>query len=276
MQMNLPGLAVPSQQPLRVIRDLGPVQQRSATSPHRALAENGSHYIIKAPALMTSVHPYLIANEMICASLADVLGLPILDWRLLDMQGTLVFGSAWMDKDSFYPSVTEDKFHLCQNSLMVYDLVVFDAWVCNRDRHTQNLLIRRNQIDGETDEVLTLLLNDHDRCPISPSDTPANLPRLLGLLPSRCIGIPFVRDSIRDGTHLSHSIDSVVAISSQTIEEIVNSIPEVCLPAHERPAMVAFFTNRQAELHQIFINDQASFTNLNNGTQPLQGPQGNP
>src|SRR4051812_25670853 len=74
---------------LRVVDDYGEVGE-GATNAHYVLAENGSEYLIKGPSLVAG-HPTVAANEWIAARLADSLGLPVLDTRLVTMGGHLFF-----------------------------------------------------------------------------------------------------------------------------------------------------------------------------------------
>src|SRR5207237_936275 len=54
-------------------------------------------------------------NELVAAGLADQLGLPVLDFRVLEMGGVLFFGSSWMQAPTFHPAITEDLFNRTQN-----------------------------------------------------------------------------------------------------------------------------------------------------------------
>jgi len=103
-------------------------------------AVNGSEYIIKGPSLVVD-HPQVAANELIAAQLADQLGLPILDHRLLSNGTDLFFASARMPQGS-YDALTEDMYTQCSNRSVIYSIVAFDVWIANGDRHNQNLLAR--------------------------------------------------------------------------------------------------------------------------------------
>lgn len=145
-------------QPLKIKDDYGPVGE-GVSQAHGVLAENGSEYIIKGPSLAPDEF-YAASNEIICAELGIQLGLPVLDTRLLEMNGELFFGSSWMEKPTYYPQITADLFSKCSNKDRVYDLVVFDTWLYNTDRHAGNLIVRldKHKINHQ------MLLNDHSRC----------------------------------------------------------------------------------------------------------------
>ena len=98
---------------VKVVEDYGPIG-RGASKAHYVLAENGSNYIVKGPTL-TPEHPYVAANEIITASLAEQLGLPVLDSRIALLGDTFVFASAYMSEGTFYPDTTESLFNMCSN-----------------------------------------------------------------------------------------------------------------------------------------------------------------
>jgi len=142
---------------MRVLDDLGAIG-RGASAAHYVLAENGIEYIIKGPSF-TPQHPYVAANELLAALIARQLGLPILDFAVVQMGQDLFFASAFMQGGTFHPQIRTDLFDRCENKERVYGMLVFDAWICNIDRHDGNLLVRTTRRGGQ--EHTTLLLNDH-------------------------------------------------------------------------------------------------------------------
>ncbi len=116
------------QQYLPIRRDYGEIGN-GRTKPHAVKASNGQKYLVKGPSLCPEL-PYAAANEYIAANLANRLGLPILDNRILTDGSNLYFASSLMEEGTFYPAITRELFHQCANKDYVYDLVVFDAWLC--------------------------------------------------------------------------------------------------------------------------------------------------
>jgi hypothetical protein len=173
------GLTIDGEPPgyLEVIDDYGKVGE-GATNARYVLAENGNEYLIKGPSLVAG-HPTVAANEWIAARLADSLGLPVLDFRLVTMGGNLFFASTWMQRPSFSPAITEDLLVKCENKERIYDVVVFDAWLCNLDRHAHNLVVRKLERDVNSKRHW-LLLNDHSHLlvsPLIPSTSAGRVPR---------------------------------------------------------------------------------------------------
>lgn len=246
-----------------VIDDYGPIG-RGVSQAHYVRAENGNEYLIKGPALFPA-HHYVAANELIAAGLGQLLGLPILDYQVLDMGGKLYFGSSYMQMPSFYDHVDEDLFNRCQNRGRVYDLVAFDAWVCNKDRHAGNLLVRRSQSRRDGQESLTLLLNDHSHCLVLPGQTPSHLTTLIGTPPTNYIRLHFVRDAIVSTQLLSAALDAVDALSDDRIVGVVRAVPEDFLPPQDIASIEAFLLSRKSELRRVFRDSGC------NGFPRLQG-----
>jgi hypothetical protein len=252
------------QKRVRVIDDYGPFG-KGASQARYVLAENGNEYIAKGPSL-SPCHHYVAANEFLAASLAGYLGLPVLDFCILEMDNRLFFGSTWMQKPSFAPQISEDLFNRCENRGRVYDLVVFDSWVCNVDRHNENLIVRcTKKKAGEGDQHL-LLLNDHSHCLVQPKKTPASLADLLDTLPDKYIRLEFVKAAIKERDNLKASLERVETVNGKAISEAIEAVPEEFLPAAERGAVEEFLLQRQSRLRSIFRNGQNCFTNLGGGT----------
>src|SRR6266516_627460 len=83
---------------LAVLDDFGPLN--GASRARYVGAENGSEYVIKGPSL-TPEHPTVGGNEWVAARLAEALGLPVLDYRIVSMEGQCFFASSYMQKPSF-------------------------------------------------------------------------------------------------------------------------------------------------------------------------------
>ncbi|MBA2276767.1 MAG: hypothetical protein H0W06_03305 [Chloroflexia bacterium] len=248
---------------LRVWDDHGYVGGGVSGARH-VLAENGNEYIVKGPSL--SPHePYIGANEFIAAMLGRALGLPVLDFVLVDLCGNTLFASSWMQKGTWDPAITEHTFQQCENRDRVYDLVVFDAWVSNGDRHDQNLIVRRQRRPGGQDRLF-LLLNDHSRCLIQPNQTPADLLALRNSTPERYIMLPFIRDAIVNPGALGDAVAAVEGLGADTIRTCVRLTPEEFLPVAERGLVEDFLIEMRKVLRQLFNASSNAFTALQGDT----------
>jgi hypothetical protein len=141
-------------QPVSVVDDLGPVGEGVSRSRHIA-ATDGNEYLIKGPELLPE-NPYGACNELLAWQIATSLRLPILDCTLVEWKQKIYFGSQWIERGAFQ-FMTENLLDQCGNRDIVYDLVAFDAYLINDDRHVHNLRARRERIQGGHDRLIAYL-----------------------------------------------------------------------------------------------------------------------
>ena len=231
-----------------------------ASLAHYVLAENGNEYIIKGPTF-TPNHRYVAANELIAARIAGTLGLPVLDHCVVEMAGRFYFGSAWMQKPTFYPNTTADNFVKCENQERAYDIVVFDILVCNVDRHGGNLLVRRSK-DGRH----LVLMNDHSHCMVLPGEDASVLVNRVAASPRSYLGLPFIRDAISDINRLRQAVELLTSIGNDDIVRVVNAMPEEFLASADRGLFKEFLQARRDALAGLIGSNLALFPNLNGST----------
>jgi len=264
MQNPLPDINRFNSEPrLSILDDFGQMRNAGACLAHTVLAENGQQYIIKGPKL-TPQMPYVAANEYIAASLARLLGLPVLDFCLAELGDQLFFASLAMPDQTFYQITTEDLFLRCENVERVYALLIFDAWICNEDRHERNLLVRRVPATGNQERLL-LLLNDHSHCLMDPCSGVSPLPDRLSSSVSRYCRLDFLRSSIKVAARLSSELEAVERIKSAKISEAVHATPDDWLRQDEKDAVEAFLLERRTRLRSILAHERSSFSNLGSG-----------
>jgi hypothetical protein len=245
---------------LNVIDDYGPIG-RGASQAHSVLAENTSEYIIKGPTF-TPNHRHVAANELISARLADLLGLPVLDYRIISLNGDYFFGSSLMPPGTFYPAITPDLFSRCENNDRAYGVVVFDWWIYNVDRHSENLIVR-SAGRAPTGPRLLMFLNDHSHAMIHPNEDATVLATRLAAYPP--VSLEFVRDSITDPAALSAVIDLVEGLRTDTITEVIATVPPPFLDDPEKQLVIDFLLGRRAQLRQMFNSGRGYFPQLGGG-----------
>jgi len=248
---------------LAVVDDLGAVG-RGVSNAHFAQAMNGSEYIVKGRVFAPG-EPYAAANELIAVRMAEAMGLPCLDHRILRMGGDLLFASARMPGDSFYETFTQELFDRCVNRHCVYDLVAFDFWLYNNDRHEGNLLARKmKSAPGDPMPSLTMLLNDHSRCLMKPLTPPAQLQGWLRDTHG-CVRLPYLSHAILDVGLLSMAIRKCEAMPDDRIYRVVRSVPNQMLAEEEKVAVEGFLTGRKRILRDLFREERFMFTRLGTG-----------
>ena len=227
------------------------------------LADDGREYLIKGPSLSPG-HQYGAVNEFVAASLARELGLPVLDFDVVEDEGDYFFGSSWMPSGTFSPAVTENAFLRCRNLEQVYELVSLDIWLCNIDRHDENLIVRETRGPGGIGVAWTV--NDHDRCLIRPGETPADLLGKVGWDSFRnFVRLSFVRDAIREAHRLSAALGRVEAVSDLFLLTVVGSLPPELLPVDGRVHVEQFLRDRRDGLRNLVRIGRRFFGNLDGG-----------
>jgi hypothetical protein len=234
---------------LRVLDDYGYVGGGVSGARH-VLAENHVEYIVKG-SLLSPQEPYVAVNELLSALLGQALGLPVLDFALVEMNGQTLFASNWMQAGSFDSCISETTFAQCGNRDRVYDIAVFDTLICNEDRHAQNLIVRRNRRSGQPDR-LAMVLNDHSRALIPPNMTPSTLSAWLGATPDRFVKLDFIRQSIAQFAPLEAAIEAIEQISEDQMRSLVRIISSDVLDPGDLFAVEQFLLERRAELRTVF------------------------
>jgi hypothetical protein len=242
-----PGWTHPTR--LRVLDDYGEVGEGVSHARH-ILAENHEEYIVKGPQFSPG-ESYVAVNELLAAIIAKQLGLPVLDYGLVEMGGQTAFASHWMQTGSFDPGIIEATFLQCENRDRVYDLVVFDTFICNQDRHAQNLMVRRRRAASQPDR-LALVLNDHSRALMPPGVSPSTISVWLGTSPDLFVQLDFIRAAVTQVEALRAAIDAVERLSDEEVRSFVRIIPDDVLALAERSHLERFLLNRRAELRQVF------------------------
>ena len=256
--------------------DLG--QLGGASNARYVIADNGEEYIAKGPCLVNHDGRYVAANELLCAMLASVLRLPILDFCILERasDGEIFFGSSFMDGGSYYDTLTFEVFQKCENKEVIYDLVVFDAWLLNVDRHDQNLKARKVRPGRKRGATATaspehhrLLLNDHSHSLMRPGITPSDLAKNPGEAVTRqhVAQIPFIANAIVERSPLDAAISACEAVTSDVVRALVRSIPDHFLPVDQRPNVEEFIITRQSMLRDLIGDGRSLFPNLEGAEQ---------
>jgi len=245
--------------PLKVVDDLGPVG-KGASNARFVYAENGEEYLVKGPSL-TPDHPTVGANEWTAARLAARLGLPIQDHAIVEMRGDVFFATRQMPSPTFYPAIDKMIFERCDNRDRAYDVVVFDAWLINSDRHEENLVARRT---ARNSDRCQLMLNDHSHLLVSPCGprVGSQLMAHLDGAPGDYVRLPFIRDAITDPTRLQRALAAVEGLSEPDIRGIVATTPNELLSEPDRAVYGDFLTARRSRLGGLFRQSAGVFPNL--------------
>lgn len=249
---------------LRVTDDYGPVGS-GVSGAHAVLAENGQEYIVKGPSFAPS-HPHVAANEYVAFQLAQAIGLPTMDARIVELAGERLFAAAWMNEGTFHPYTTEDLFSRCDNRDRAYDLVVLDSWIANTDRHPGNLLVREIRPRGAANPRYHMLCNDHSHCLVRPQQSTVALAQLLDSPPAQHVQLAFVIEAITESALLSQALDRVAGIPTETIDAAFAEMPATFVPSpQDARLMREYLLERRERLRGIFRAHRTTFHRLDGG-----------
>lgn len=263
--MTEPGASHHAHRPvLTVLDDFGPVG-KGASNGRVVRASNGTEYILKGRGLSPG-HPLVAANEFIAVELARLLGLPTLDHDVVELEGVACFASQFMTAGSFAPQIDAGLFAKCVNQEVIYGLVVFDAWICNPDRHHENLVVRANRHGGGE----SLLLNDHSHCLVMPGETSGILAGRVGSpIAPNVTPLSFIREAVTSVTALAEALARVEAVPDGDLRSIVAAVrPEWWVDGQDGRAYLAMLSSRRSVLRRSFEAERAIFPNL--GTEAIQ------
>lgn len=253
-----------------VMVDYGPVgdlpdKRLTASKPRYVLASSGQEYIIKGPSITPS-DPFVGVNEYLSVQLARYLGLPVLPFSLVNYQDQLCFGSAWMNKDEYYPKMSPEIFQKSANREIVYKLIPFDCWVANEDRHDENLLARRHVNRQSGEEVVTLLLSDHGYCLMRPGITPATLKSRLSFTAGQCIRLQYLSDAVISKELLDMGVSAIENLSEELIQLAIRHIPDQWLAQQDREQMFEYLLDRRKSLRALLNAERDRFPALKGET----------
>lgn len=241
--------------PLIVVDDYGPIG-RGASAAHSVRCKNGSEYLLKGPAYSPN-HPYVAANELIAVRLGRHIGLPVLDHAVAQTGTDLFFASQLMTTGTYAPAITEALLASCSNRDRVHGIAVFDVWLCNVDRHHENLVVRQRR--GGVD---LLLLNDHSHLLVQPGSTPTDLAALVASPARPYFRLDFVREALDSHRLLDEALTAAEGLPDDAIRAIVESVPEPLLSTADRNGYEDLLIARRPLIRSLIAADPDLFPNL--------------
>jgi hypothetical protein len=244
----------------RVILDSGAIG-RGSSGAHLVVADDGHEYIIKGGSYSLD-HPYLAANELICANLARLLDLPILPFCIIKWGHDLYFGSRWLDVQTYQPFSTTGTLAGVDNIERLYDLVMFDTWVINNDRQGDNLFIVESE-DYLGTKRRSMFAIDQGHCLLPPGRSPEELSQYEIAPVRESLFLDAVREGMVSRTSFDEALGRLLAVPFEEIAAAVHSVPEEWMSSSDRFRVAAFLYARRAFLKTQFVTPAADvFPNL--------------
>ncbi len=129
--------------------------------------------------------------------------------------------------------------------------------VCNVDRHSGNLLVRRTKDDHHL-----LLMNGHSHCLVLPGESSAVLEGRVTAPCNPYLGLVYARDAIVDVARLGQAVELLTSVEGDAILKIVQSMPDEFLSQPDRELFSTFLCRRRDGLQDLVGSCLTSFPNL--------------
>jgi len=193
---------------------------------------------------------YEVFNEIVCAELGRVLGLPIPVGMVTDKDGVAYYCSGNVSPGNEFPPA--DLAHLAINHPRLYcGIAAFDGWVCNPDRHGKNIFY-------DADEG-SIYLIDHGSALLSTRGS-IHLSQNTGHLPLR-------QEFAEEARHFNSFcdwFDKIVRIPRHFIDATVREAAKVGVDINEAVETGNLLIARRSGLCRLFSSHRSSFPKLVN------------
>jgi hypothetical protein len=248
-------LGFPTSQYLTVVTDYGPV--KGASRGRHVKASDGRNYYIKGRSFRPQWR-YVASNEFIAARLGLLLGIPMPRFEIVEFQGAEFFGSEEILNRRF--ATSRRAVVDCENALAIYDLVAFDAFVINADRHDENVFI------VERGKVETLVLMDHSHAILPEENRAMNLHFRVNDPISDFQKLAYLPQLIERRDLLYNSISRIEALTDVQIRDCCENMPSDWLTTLEQDQIATFLCARRNVLRILFQNDRHTYPRLSGST----------
>jgi len=206
--------------------------------------------------------PYTLVSEWLAADVASLLDLPVPARQVVPCGQNDAFGLEWRaDAKSFQPGM-EAKL---TNPEAVIGMIAFDVFVCNRDRHSGNVLLQRPSPDMER---YTLYLVDHSHALIGDLADMGDFARWCNSHPDPGSFIQVAPQELRglvdDLARFDPWVSRIGALTRSQFEESAARIPTSWKPSpDEIPSLIDFLISRQNAMQGLIGQAGPYLPNLN-------------
>lgn len=249
-------------QPTSILRKI-PKDIPSSTSPHFVTTDAGNGFL-KMP--QNPQGPNALASEWIGTRLAEWFGLPVFDYSLISVSQadvdpesddeTIVSGFITREEDGNIWSGTERELRIIENPGDLSNVVVFDTWVGNFDRHCWvkklgedfehrndgNVFLSNDAARGK----LKFKVYDHTHCQFSVLAANPQIELAEKIEDEAIYGLfPEFRTYL-NSEQVTLAAARLSEIDDDTIAEIVDSLPTSWVESRKTRSMFADFIKRRS------------------------------
>ncbi len=196
--------------------------------------------------------PYVVANDVICGHLGRTLGLPVSFCFVAAVDGGLHYVALDFNRTGQALPPADVRALVRHDHALPSGVVVFDAWICNADRHTRNL-----HFDPATGQTHVF---DHGGALFGP--WAGGVSELQGRRDALNVGEHVVVPHVTDLDGLQHLLARVQALPRLVVEDAVAPAVGAGLTDDEGAFCVDFLVERARRLPELFRRDQGRFTGV--------------
>ena len=209
----------------------------------------------------SDAEPHIVANEVVCARLAAVAGLPIPPGFTVEFEAKPWFVSLNFNLSGEPLPPVRARDLLDRDPVLCAGILLFDIWVLNPDRHNRNVALDRTSGRCE--------IFDHSRA-LMPLDRPA---REFAAANEDDIAIDagnhFLQKEIQDPAGFGHWFHRFHSIPEFQIRDALDAAVGIGLPPEHTDFFADFLIRRRAKLPTLIEHHRAKFPALDLG---LGGP----
>jgi hypothetical protein len=189
----------------------------------------------------TPDHPWLVANEFVCARLAAAVGLPIPAGEIgQDQSDRVAWVTTVIDLNGQLVAPEDVRAIVAREPDLVAGVFVFDVWILNIDRHDENVI---------SHPKLGLWVIDHDQ---ALGGQRTGIPGALAALQDDALGFHAFGDADLDRARLRAWGDRVRAVPRSAVERLVTEGCRRGLYSKDvAAAVVNFILRRQGDVHRL-------------------------
>ncbi len=189
---------------------------------------------------------YEVFNELVCMNLGRAMGLPIPVGMIVEKDGDAYYcsGNISSPGNDFPPADLE---HLAKNqSEMACGTALFDGWVCNDDRHVENIFY-----DTENGDVFLI---DHGQALLNIHGTQHLRQNADSLLLRKEYA-----DELMHFSSFSDWYKKLVTIPEHMITDACREASGVGIPMNEALEVASLLISRRSKMSQLFTENKSLF-----------------
>lgn len=243
-------------QPLRQLKSLN-----GKSSPYLVLFNDDSKCVVKFKNNPKGTR--VLVNEYVVAELAQLLSLPIAPNKILNISNDFIelhfhnpqlhfqsgnqFCSKYIEGCIGLPKIPPFKNEIVNRKDLV-GLIIFDYWLCNSDRHRNNILL-----EPLSEEGYYVHLIDHSHCfPGSFKWSKASLNEGPKKLRNRIVH-QWCASLLNERSELTTFVEKLTNLADTSIYHIIQSIPaDWDVSQDERDALFTYLSRSKKRMPKIF------------------------